>query len=63
VRTPSLKRITIATEYARYALVGSVVLVAALLTYPWVTLTVLSGAYLAAILGLFLKGMRRANTG
>jgi CDP-diacylglycerol---serine O-phosphatidyltransferase len=63
VRTPSLKRITIATEYARYALVGSVVLVAALLTYPWVTLTVLSGAYLAAILGLFLKGMRRTNTG
>jgi CDP-diacylglycerol--serine O-phosphatidyltransferase len=58
VRTPSLKRITIAADYARYVLVGSVVLVAALLTYPWVTLTVLSGAYLAAILALFLKGMR-----
>jgi CDP-diacylglycerol--serine O-phosphatidyltransferase len=58
VRTPSLKRITIAAEYARYALVGSVVLVAALLTYPWVTLTVLSACYLAAILALFLRGLR-----
>jgi CDP-diacylglycerol---serine O-phosphatidyltransferase len=63
VRTPSLKRITIATDYVRYALVGSVVLVAALLTYPWVTLTVLSGGYLAAILALFLKGMRGPKTG
>jgi hypothetical protein len=34
VRTPSVKRITIAADYARYVLVGSVVLVAALLTYP-----------------------------
>jgi CDP-diacylglycerol---serine O-phosphatidyltransferase len=58
VRTPSVKRITISADYARYALVGSVVLVAALLTYPWVTLTVLTGGYLAAILALFLKGMR-----
>jgi phosphatidylserine synthase len=30
VRTPSLKRITIAADYARYVLVGSVVLAAAL---------------------------------
>lgn len=59
VRTPSLKRITIAADYARYALVGSVVLVAALLTYPWVTLTVLSGTYLTAILGLFVQSLRR----
>jgi CDP-diacylglycerol--serine O-phosphatidyltransferase len=58
VRTPSLKRITIAADYARYALVGSVVLVAALLTYPWVTLTVLSLSYLAAILALFVRGLR-----
>jgi CDP-diacylglycerol--serine O-phosphatidyltransferase len=63
VRTPSLKRITIAADYARYALVGSVVLVAALLTYPWVTLTVLTGAYLAAILTFFLKGLRRPTSG
>jgi len=58
VRTPSLKRMTIAADYARYALVGSVMVVAALLTYPWVTLLVLSLAYLAAILGLFLRGLR-----
>jgi CDP-diacylglycerol--serine O-phosphatidyltransferase len=58
VRTPSLKRITISADYARYALVGSVVLVAALLTYPWVTLTVMAAAYLTAILALFLKSAR-----
>jgi CDP-diacylglycerol---serine O-phosphatidyltransferase len=58
VRTPSLKRITISADYARYALVGSVVLVAALLTYPWVTLTVMTAAYLTAILALFLKSAR-----
>jgi CDP-diacylglycerol---serine O-phosphatidyltransferase len=63
VRTPSLKRITIAADYARYALVGSVVLIAALLTYPWVTLTVLSASYLGAILALFLKGARRPSQG
>jgi CDP-diacylglycerol--serine O-phosphatidyltransferase len=63
VRTPSLKRITIAAEYARFALVGSVVLVAALLTYPWVTLTVVSATYLAAILALFVKGLRTPSGG
>jgi CDP-diacylglycerol---serine O-phosphatidyltransferase len=63
VRTPSVKRITIAADYARYVLVGSVVLVAALLTYPWVTLTVLSSTYLGAILALFLKGLRRHGAG
>lgn len=58
VRTPSLKRLTIAADYARYALVGSVMVVAALLTYPWVTLLTLSLAYLAAIMWLFLRSMR-----
>jgi CDP-diacylglycerol--serine O-phosphatidyltransferase len=58
VRTPSLKRITIATDHVRYALVGMVVLVAALLTYPWVTLLALSLAYLAGILWLFLRSVR-----
>jgi CDP-diacylglycerol--serine O-phosphatidyltransferase len=58
VRTPSLKRITIAADHARYALVGSVTVVAALLTYPWVTLLALSFAYLAAILWVFLRAMR-----
>lgn len=59
VRTPSLKRITIAADHARYVLVGLVVVVAALLTYPWVTLLTLSLAYLAAILVLFLRSLRR----
>jgi CDP-diacylglycerol---serine O-phosphatidyltransferase len=63
VRTPSLKRITIAADMVRYALVGAVVLVAALLTYPWVTLTVLTSAYLAAILALFLRGLRPPPAG
>ena len=58
VRTPSLKRITIAADYARYALVGSVMVVAALLTYPWVTLLALSLVYLAAIVWLFLRSLR-----
>jgi CDP-diacylglycerol--serine O-phosphatidyltransferase len=57
VRTPSLKRVTIAADHARYALVGSVVLVAALLTYPWVTLSALSLGYLGAILVLFLRSL------
>jgi CDP-diacylglycerol--serine O-phosphatidyltransferase len=59
VRTPSLKRITIATEYARYVLVGAVVVVAALLTYPWVTLLTLCLGYLAGVLWLALQSLRK----
>ena len=59
VRTPSLKRIKIAAEYARYVLVGLVVVVAALLTYPWTALLILSLVYLAAILALYLQSLRR----
>lgn len=59
VRTPSLKRITIAADYARYVLVGLVTVVAALLTYPWVTLLLLSLAYLGAILWIFLRSLKR----
>ena len=58
VRTPSLKRITIATDYARYVLVGAVVVVAALLTYPWVTLLSLCLAYLAGVLWLAVRSFR-----
>jgi CDP-diacylglycerol---serine O-phosphatidyltransferase len=61
VRTPSLKRITISADHARYVLVGSVVLVAALLTYPWVTLLALSLAYLASILWLFVRSFKGAQ--
>ena len=56
VRTPSLKRITVSTDHVRYVLVGGVAVVAALLTYPWVTLLALSMAYFGAIVWLFLKG-------
>ena len=63
VRTPSLKRITIATEYARYVLVGAVIVVAALLTYPWVTLLLLCMAYLAGVLLLAVRGFRSSRTG
>lgn len=62
VRTPSLKRITISAEHARYALVGAVVVVAALLTYPWVTLLTLCLAYLAAVLWLALRSVRKQGS-
>jgi CDP-diacylglycerol---serine O-phosphatidyltransferase len=63
VRTPSLKRITIATDYARYVLVGAVVVVAALLTYPWVTLLTLCLVYLAGVLWLALSSLRKKTIG
>lgn len=63
VRTPSLKRITIAADYVRYALVGAVVVVAALLTYPWTTLLTLCLAYLAGVFWLALQGLRKPTVG
>lgn len=62
VRTPSLKRITISAEHARYALVGAVVVVAALLTYPWVTLLTLCLVYLAGVLWLAMQSVRKRNS-
>ena len=59
VRTPSLKRITVSTDYVRYVLVGAVALVAALLTYPWVTLLALSMTYFACIVWLALQSLRK----
>ncbi len=61
VRTPSLKRIKIATDHARYVLVGLVAGAAALVTYPWVTLLVLCLSYLAGVLFLFLQSLRRVE--
>lgn len=63
VRTPSLKRMTIATEHARYVLVGAVIVVAALLTYPWVTLVTLCLAYLAGVLWLAVRSFRLSENG
>jgi CDP-diacylglycerol--serine O-phosphatidyltransferase len=59
VRTPSLKRVTIAASWAPFALVGAVAVVGALVTFPWVTLLVLSLAYLLGIAGLALSGLRK----
>ncbi len=63
VRTPSLKRIRISADLAKYVLVGGVAVVAALLTYPWVTLLALSMAYFAAIVALFVRGLRAPKPG
>jgi len=63
VRTPSLKRMTISTDYARYALVAGVVFAAALLTYPWITLLATCMAYLAGVLLLAIGGLRRSQAG
>jgi len=49
IPTPSFKGVRIYAENARYILIGSVALVAALLTYPWVTLLLLDLFYLGAI--------------
>jgi CDP-diacylglycerol--serine O-phosphatidyltransferase len=59
VRTPSLKRMTIPASLAPFALVGAVAVVAALVTYPWVTLLALSLGYMAAVLMLALGVLRR----
>ncbi|WP_103334564.1 CDP-diacylglycerol--serine O-phosphatidyltransferase [Pseudotabrizicola formosa] len=56
--TPSFKGVRIYAENARFILVGSVALIAALLTYPWVTLLLLDVIYLAAILFLWRKSAR-----
>jgi CDP-diacylglycerol---serine O-phosphatidyltransferase len=56
IRTPSLKRVTVYAENARFILVAGAAVVAALLTYPWVTLLVCAVAYLVAILFLWRRG-------
>ncbi|MCU0899144.1 MAG: CDP-diacylglycerol--serine O-phosphatidyltransferase [Cypionkella sp.] len=56
--TPSFKGVRIYTENARFVLVGSVALIAALLTYPWVTLLLLDLVYLVAIIMLWRKSAR-----
>lgn len=48
--TPSFKKTTVYAEHARFVFVGFVALVAALLTYPWITLMVMSLAYFGVIL-------------
>jgi CDP-diacylglycerol--serine O-phosphatidyltransferase len=61
VRTPSLKRMTIAASWAPFALIGAVAVVGALVTFPWVTLLALSAAYLMAIAALALSSLRKPS--
>lgn len=49
VPTYSFKNITVSRENARFVLLGAVLLAAALLTYPWATLILLTIAYVAGI--------------
>lgn len=56
--TPSFKGVRIYTEAARFILVAAVGLVAALLTYPWVTLLLLDLVYLITVLVVWRKSAR-----
>jgi len=59
-RTPSFKRATIYAENVSFVLLTFVALVAALLTYPWITLALVDCAYLAALGYTFTKKPRKA---
>ena len=48
-RTPSFKRVTVYAENVSFVLLGFAVLVAALLTYPWLTLALADLAYLGML--------------
>lgn len=58
IPTPSFKGVRIYSENARFILVGSVALIAALLTYTWVTLLILDLVYLAGILVAWRRSAR-----
>jgi len=49
LRTPSLKRVHVASAHVPFVLVGAVVVVAAVITYPWATLLLISLGYLIAL--------------
>lgn len=59
--TPALKSARIYAENVKFAVVGFVALVAALLTYPWATLVALVLAYLACV--AWTVRARRRRTG
>lgn len=60
LRTPSLKRVTVAAWSVPFVLVGAVVGVAAVITYPWVTLLLMSLGYLALVV---VHALRRLRSG
>jgi CDP-diacylglycerol---serine O-phosphatidyltransferase len=53
--TPSFKKISFKTEAVSFVVLGFVVLVAALLSYPWQTLAILDVTYLVILLGSVLR--------
>jgi CDP-diacylglycerol---serine O-phosphatidyltransferase len=53
--TPSFKKISFKTEAVSFVVLGFVVLVAALLSYPWQTLAILDMTYLLVLLGSLLR--------
>ncbi|MCV2866934.1 CDP-diacylglycerol--serine O-phosphatidyltransferase [Defluviimonas sp. WL0075] len=56
--TMSLKAVKINTEHARYVLVAVVAALAALVTYPWVTLFVADVAYMLGLIVAFFQWRR-----
>jgi len=59
--TPSFKKIAFRSDAASFIVLGFVLLVAALWTYPWVTLVVLDGVYIALLIwGLLARRRKRA---
>lgn len=53
--TPSFKKISFKTDAVSFVVLGFVVLVAALLTYPWQTLALVDATYLVVILASLLR--------
>jgi CDP-diacylglycerol--serine O-phosphatidyltransferase len=58
IRTSSFKSLRIAPGNIRYVLLGVIVLIAAVLTYPWITLVALCAAYIA---GVVWDSLRRSR--
>jgi CDP-diacylglycerol--serine O-phosphatidyltransferase len=55
-QTPSFKSATFYADHGRFVVLGFVLLVAALVTYPWVTLMVFDLAYLVLVAHAALRG-------
>jgi CDP-diacylglycerol---serine O-phosphatidyltransferase len=56
--TPSFKSVTFYAEHVRYVIVGFVGLVAALLSYPWETMVVISLGYVAVLVVALWQGRK-----
>jgi CDP-diacylglycerol---serine O-phosphatidyltransferase len=56
--TPSFKSVTFYAEHVRYVIVGFVALVAALLSFPWETMVVISLGYVVILLSALWQGRK-----